>query len=223
MNGNSSKVETNQTDVHERLIEILQKHKNTEYKKSITLYTKASFNSFYEIYEQNKTRPIILDSCCGVGESTVRLAKEYKDFLTIGVDKSKYRLQKSPFYENRSIENLCLFQADIFDFWRLLIEHNIPVEKHFVLYPNPWPKKKQIKRRIHGHPVFYSFLKIGQYTEVRSNWKIYLEELRSALKYAQIQNTSLLKYRPKMCITPFEQKYFNSGHDLYRLEYNQNK
>jgi tRNA (guanine-N7-)-methyltransferase len=209
--------------VHERLIEVLQKHCDNDYKKPIALHTLAAFNSFYEIYKRNMEMPILLDSCCGVGESTVYFANKFKDHLTIGVDKSENRLQRNPYYINGSIENLYFFRGDIYDFWRLLVEHNISIQKHYVLYPNPWPKKNQLKRRIHGHPGFFNFAKISQYAQVRSNWKVYLQELNCALEIAQNGKSIVQKYMPEKCITPFERKYLNSGHCLYKLEYHHQK
>jgi hypothetical protein len=45
-------------------------------------------------------------------------------------------------------------RADLVDYWRLLAEAGIGLARHYILYPNPWPKIGHLARRWHAHPVF---------------------------------------------------------------------
>ena len=140
----------------------------------------------------------------------------------VGIDKSKNRLEKNYHWKESLPENILLLRSDIYDFWQLLNENNIAVEKHFVLFPNPWPKKQHLKRRIHAHPAFIDMLNICCSIELRSNWKIYLQEMEIAVNYFGGFNTSLMKYLPESFITPFERKYHKSGQELYLLTIERN-
>ena len=52
--------------------------------------------------------------------------------------------------------------------------------KHYILYPNPWPKAKHVQRRWHGSAVFPQIIAVGQEIILRSNWLLYLEEFQLA-------------------------------------------
>jgi tRNA G46 methylase TrmB len=85
-----------------------------------------------------------------------------------------------------------------------------------VLYPNPWPKIGHLARRWHGHAIFPSIVALGGTLECRSNWKIYVEEFALALTQLTQQPVQAELYQPEQTITPFEQKYLDSGHALWR-------
>lgn len=75
-------------------------------------------------------------------------------------------------------KNMLLLRADLVDFWILASRDNAwIVDAHFFLYPNPYPKRSQLRRRWHGHPVFPVMLRLGGKITVRSNWRVYLEEM----------------------------------------------
>ena len=112
--------------------------------------------------------------------------------------------------------NALLVRADLVDFWRLLAESGIRLARHYVLYPNPWPKIGHLSRRWHGHPVFPSMLQLGGVLECRSNWHIYIDELCFAIEYLTQRPAVCEPFAPECALTPFERKYLHSGHPLYR-------
>ena len=122
--------------------------------------------------------------------------------------------------ETRSIEQgLRGWQSltgDLVDYWRLLHETGIRPQRHYLLYPNPWPKVGQLHRRWHGHAVFPTMLALGGYFECRSNWRIYIDECAAAI--AQLSGKALAgeAFETDSPITPFERKYTESGHALWR-------
>ena len=159
---------------------------------------------------------IILDSGCGTGHSTATLAKGDPDSLVIGVDKSLHRLAKAP----EQPDNAVLVRADLSDFWRLAADAGWRLKAHYLLYPTPWPKARHLQRRWHGHPVFPSLLALGGRIELRSNFKLYIDEFEQALGVAGVSAAEVVSFSPDIAISPFEQKYLTSGHDLYRLKVN---
>lgn len=74
--------------------------------------------------------------------------------------------------------NLLLLRADLVDLWILASRDTAwEVVEHTILYPNPYPKRSQLRSRWHGHPVFPLILSLGGRITLRSNWKTYLDEV----------------------------------------------
>ena len=151
--GDSKAIVTNQPGVHEKLVEIVKKHVAHPSQKPIQAHTQQAFDEINAIV-QAFAGDIILDSCCGVGQSTRLLAKQNPTALVIGVDKSAHRINRNVDeveHENGKgkVENYYLVRADLNDFYRLVVAANWQVTKHYILYPNPWPKAKHIQRRWH--------------------------------------------------------------------------
>ena len=217
MTHTSRVISSNQTGVHDELDNIINKHLSNPYKKPYRPFSEDIFHQINEI-QKKKNLPIILDSGCGTGESTDRLADTNQDALIIGIDKSEKRLDK--FLDTQSIyhkDNLILARADVVDIWRLAMKANWIIKKHYLFYPNPWPKKDQLKRRWHGHPVFSDMISLCDQIELRTNWKIYAEEFKQALEIVTNKAIFMDKINTDNFISPFEKKYYESGHELYRV------
>ncbi|QUI69766.1 methyltransferase domain-containing protein [Pseudoalteromonas sp. M8] len=213
---NSRSITTNQQGLHEKLDEIVTKHLTAEFKKPIAAHTQSAFDEV-NARVQAYNGPIILDSCCGVGESTANLAKRHPDALVIGIDKSAHRLDKHDVeYKQTEQGQYILVQADLNDFWRLALEADWQPTHHYLLYPNPWPKAKHIQRRWHGSAVFPFIVKLGGKLELRSNWDIYVKEFARALALSGV-DVAVEAYESDEAITPFERKYWASGQSSTRL------
>lgn len=212
---NSHQIVTNQTGVHDKLTEIVEKHLKHAFQKP---YQQHSIDGFklVEAEAGRSGKPMIFDSCCGVGDSTINLAKAYPDHLVIGMDKSAHRLNKNEAYEQHGIDNFMLLRTDLNDFWRLALEAQMLPQKHYILYPNPWPKSKHLQRRWHGAAVFPSLVALGGELELRSNWRLYLEEFAAALGIVD-KTAVVTEFVPQPCITPFERKYQASDQPLFKL------
>lgn len=211
----SRRVASNQTGVHERLTSVLQRHRAASFRKPIARHTALAFDRVAARVVASG-RPLILDAGCGTGESTHILANRHPLHLVIGVDKSSHRLAKGELRTPTGPENVLLVRADLVDFWRLASQAGWRFDQLYLLYPNPWPKKQHLKRRFHGHPVFFDLLRLAQNYELRSNWRLYLEEFVSAFAWATgaIGRIETLAPEPPY-LTPFEKKYAESGQPLY--------
>ena len=217
--GNSKAIVSNQTGIHEKLEEIVMKHIKHSSQKPYQTHTKEAFEAINTVV-QSFDGEIILDSCCGVGQSTRILAKRNPDALVIGVDKSAHRINRNveelTSNTKEEVSNFHLIRADLNDFYRLVVAAKWPVTKHYVLYPNPWPKSKHIQRRWHGSAVFPDMIKIGQQMILRSNWPLYLEEFNAAINIVGLQGV-LSKVDDQEPLTPFEAKYKASGQECFQL------
>ena len=206
-------VESNQIAIHTRLEQTVRKHLQHPFQKPIANHTEAAFSAVEAQLESND-RPIILDACCGTGDSSRKLAQECPEHWVVGVDKSAHRLEKERPMETPS--NLILVRADLNDFYRLAARAGWRPAQHFILYPNPWPKAEHLGRRWHGAPVFPDIIALGGQLELRSNWKIYLEEFAAALEIAG-HKSEVACYEPEPYLTLFEKKYHQSGQQIWRL------
>ena len=210
----SRSIDSNQTGPHDRLQETVAKHLKYPSRRPIAPHTEAGFGKFQQWLAEAPQAPLVLDACCGVGDSTRHLAKAFPDHRIVGVDKSIKRLSKERVQADPV--NMLLLQADLNDFYRLLVQENVSVARHYILYPNPWPKSAHLGRRWHGAPVFADIVKVQGPLELRSNWKLYLDEFQIALKVAGF-SSEVAEFVPDMPITPFEAKYHASGQKLWRL------
>ncbi|WP_245961517.1 tRNA (guanine(46)-N(7))-methyltransferase TrmB [Thalassotalea euphylliae] len=222
LSGDSKAIVTNQDGVHEKLEQIVQKHLSHSFEKPFQQHTLTAFEAL-DAKVKAWGRDVILDACCGVGQSTRLLAKQNPKALVIGVDKSAHRVNRNveehfP-VDLAGVTNFEIIRADLNDFYRLVAKANWPIAKHNILYPNPWPKAKHIQRRWHGAAVFPSIIQIGETIELRSNWRLYLEEFLIAAKLAgrEGQITEIKLAQGDTPITPFEAKFINSGQQCWQL------
>lgn len=138
-------------------------------------------------------------------------------------------------------ENVWLVRAELADFWRLLRKHHIPIDRHYLLYPNPYPKRRQgLQHRWYAHPIFPWLCEVSDTTILRSNWKLYLSEYADAVRYyaeyyqesssSSFFNTAFvslsgpssypnihLTHKPSHAWTNFEEKYWRVGESTYEL------
>lgn len=210
----SKKIVSNQSEVHKNLVALVQKHLESDFRKPVADHTRRAFDAVCCRLDDAPKRPLILDACCGVGDSSRTLARQFPGHWVIGIDKSENRLlrERPDAWE----DNLVLMRADLNDFYRLAVEAGWQLARHYILYPNPWPKSVHLKRRWHGAPVFPHMLRLGGVLELRSNWELYLREFALALRVAG--HASVVEgFEAGEPLTPFERKYRNSGQPLFRL------
>jgi tRNA (guanine-N7-)-methyltransferase len=204
---------------HPDLLAVLARHLASPFQKPIAPCNRTAFEAALRAWKSwNPVAPLILDAGCGVGWSTFNLARQWPDAFVLGVDQSLHRLTRIKSGQGEAPGNMAFIRADLVDFWRLLAGADIKLQRHYLLYPNPWPKIGHLKRRWHGHPVFPALLKIQGVLECRSNWRIYMEELALALQAATGRHVPVEAWQPDSHdLTPFERKYRQSGHPLWRL------
>ena len=146
MRANSHVPTSAQSGIHTHLATLLDRHAASSFRKPYADYNQRAFAASIERYER-VTRsvsclPLILDSGCGVGESSVALANAFPDHYVIGVDQSASRLNRNVIGKNGATElppNLDLVRADLVDYWRSLHDAGIHPVRHYLLYPNPEP------------------------------------------------------------------------------------
>ena len=177
--------------------------------RPVAAHTQEAFEQFQQELSKSSestSNGLILDSCCGTGRSSLVLGRMYPEKTIVGVDRSIDRLgrvardlssgteianqQEEHCTERQHVqrveENVILVRAELVHFWRLWWQHGLVADQHYILYPNPYPKKSRLKQRWYAHPSFPLLLTIsvGNPMILRSNWKQYLQEFADAVIYA---------------------------------------
>jgi tRNA (guanine-N7-)-methyltransferase len=204
-------VRSAQRTIHPRLGERVRRYRDIHWKEPLHPGSRDSFEAV--LAWRDRSRPLVLDSGCGTGASTVELARRHPGAQLLGIDRSAHRLSRAP---GNSGDLLCI-RARLEDVWRLLQDAGEHPVRHYLLYPNPWPKPGHLTRRWPAHPVFPTLVALGGVLTVRSNWRIYLEEAAEALRLHGRRGSPVVSFRPDTPLTPFERKYAASGHILFDL------
>jgi tRNA G46 methylase TrmB len=213
----SRPVTTNQHGNHDDLVKVVMRHLRAPFQKPIQEHNREAFNQAQQLVA-DWHGPLILDSCCGVGESTAWLAQQNPDALVIGVDKSAHRLARHAHYQAAEAgQRYLLVRADLIDFWRLAVAAHWQPRQHYILYPNPWPKAAHLGRRWHGSPVWPYVIGLGGELVMRSNWELYLTEVASSLALVNCAASLSPLLHQHQPITPFERKYQRSRQQLWEL------
>lgn len=205
-----------QQGVHEQLEHRVRRHLEQAFRKPFAPHNVEAFEACLAGWDRRA--PLILDAGCGVGHSTIEIARRYPDHWVIGADQSEDRLsRRKPYPDALLPRNMVFVRADLVDLWRLFHDSGLRLARHFVLYPNPWPKIGHLGRRWHAHPVFPFIPALGGVLECRSNWSVYIEEFALALSIATGSRVDWEAFEAEQPLTPFERKYRDSGQTLYRV------
>lgn len=207
-------ISTNQTGIHQNLQKVVVRQLASVCQKPLSMHTQKAFEEAINWLGKWQGE-LILDSCCGVGESTVNIARAHPNARVIGIDKSALRTNKHTTYAS-ALQNYLVVRADLNDFLRLLVANDKKLTKHYLLYPNPYPKSAHLQRRWYATSALKDILKLGGILEVRSNWQLYIEEFSAALDIAHVNNQMTI-FESDKAITPFERKYWQSGQSSWQL------
>lgn len=218
---NSKKVTSNQIGIHEELIEITSRYNKDNFQRPIAEHSLDNMNIIMQ-KARNYAERVVLDMGCGIGESTYKLSLKYPDSLVVGIDRSHDRLDRKNHFKKKLPENCLLLRGELQDIWYLLNQpayKSLNIVKQYILYPNPYPKKKHIQKRWHGNPISSFIFNLRQAPiEIRSNWHIYIDEfcevaLSHGYEFSRSELNDMGEY-----MTPFEKKYLLSGQKVYCAE-----
>lgn len=216
MFGNSPQIESSQTGVHARLLDVLRRHREHPWCAPLHAPTQVQFRRWLTDAADH-SRPLLLDLGCGNGESTMRLAELHPDAHVLGIDQSAHRLTKLAPHGYAVHGRVTLVRAEAASFLRLLAAAEIRVSTLYLLYPNPWPKPEHLQRRWHGHPVFPVLLEIANDIVLRTNWSIYADEFALAARACGLTELTRMLEVDDAAWTPFEAKYIASGHARHQV------
>jgi tRNA (guanine-N7-)-methyltransferase len=211
MLGNSRAVVSSQLQPLEKLSRLVQKHQVTTWQKPTAPHSLHVWNELGRWRQPHL--PLILDLGCGRGLSCRQLHQAHPQAQVLGIDKSSVRLRDAP----PPSPHLCLTRGELEDLIPLMVASGWKASQVFVLYPNPWPKPTQAKRRWPYHPLFPLLVQLGP-VELRTNWLIYAQEWHQACQVLGLKASPPKAFQEfQFPTTHFEQKYLTSGQTLWKV------
>lgn len=217
VSGNSPAIVSSQIEPHPRLDEVVRLHGRGGFARPIPDHATATLVTLTRFLAGSAASEWWLDAGCGTGESTLALAQlAGPRRAVVGVDKSLARLDRGPLARGELPANVLLLRADLVDLWRLLLDAGCRPARQFMLFPNPWPKPDQLRRRWHGHPVWPVLWALCPSIEMRTNWFVYAREFARAASLSD-GRARIERYAPAVALSPHERKYARSGHVLWRV------
>ena len=184
-------------------------------------------NSFLKIKLKkiDNKKDYIIDIGAGFGESTIKLAKENKDKLVICCEKYIDGLN-SLFNkaQSESLDNILIYQGNVHQLLDEYCEDNSIFEL-WILFPDPWPKKRHFKRRLIDKLFFakiQKYLKKGSTINIASDSKSYISQILEAIYYVKQdfawinQKKSEWDYNTKILPeTKYYKKALKNGHNPF--------
>ena len=112
--------------------------------KKLLKFTLQKFLFKKEIINNNKK---FLEIGFGYGENLIHLSKNNPDTLVIGCEVYEPGIANVvEKIETENLKNIYVYPKNIFSLFGNLKKNSF--EKVFILYPDPWPKRKHFKRRL---------------------------------------------------------------------------
>ncbi len=100
---------------------------------------------------EGRTR-VVLEIGCGHGHWLVDYASAFPDAFCLGIDIIGDRIARACKKQaSRNLENVCFVVGEA---WEVIegLPPEIQLEKVFILFPDPWPKKRHWKNRLFQNP-----------------------------------------------------------------------
>lgn len=211
MLGNSRQLPTTKFgplgSLHRRLL----KHLNHPWRRPPAAFSLELWHQLQTWRDPNA--PLYLDMGCGRGLASRQLTQRFPEAQVLGIDKSAHRLRDAPPLTHQ----LALVRGELEDLIPLMVAVHWKATTVYVLYPNPWPKSTQAKRRWPHHPLFPLLVQLGPVV-MRTNWEFYAREWYEACKFLglRVDEPHVLDFS-SWPTTHFEQKYRNSAHRLWEV------
>lgn len=165
--------------------------------------------------------PRMLEIGCGMGETTVAIAAAHPHIDYIGIEVHTPGVGSLLKQINEAaLTNLRVIQHDAVEVLERMIAPESLDGLH-IFFPDPWPKKRQQKRRLIQPPfvaLAASRLKSGGYLHCATDWQEYAEQMLAVLgAEPALVNTATgfaqrPAYRPQ---TKFETRGLRLGHGVW--------
>ena len=173
--------------------------------------------------KQNKNN--ILDVGSGSGENTLFLAKKNPDALIIAIDIFRDgNINLCNELSNLKLYNVKLFSSNVHKLFDYLNKDNY-FSEIWILFPDPWPKKKHFKRRLINDNFFkkvYPYLKKNGKIFIATDSTSYLKSIiNSVYKVKSLfnwQNNKPQNWIYEMLDLPYT-KSFKKAQNSYRSSF----
>ena len=163
--------------------------------------------------------PLHVDLGCGDGSFLCEMARQFPTTNFLGIERLNKRVEKVR-RKAEKIENVRVLRADTLFAVRCLLPES-SVETFYLLFPDPWPKRRHQFRRIFA-PEFLDAIAVA--LEQRGVLRVATDQLDY---FHQIERLSRAHMQFKVVppspddslfpVTKFERKFREQGAPIYRL------
>ena len=165
--------------------------------------------------------PVVLEIGSGKGRFLIATATELPDLNVVGIEKSlHYHRVIRDRVLKRNLTNIRLINHDAFLVLRDMVPHASLAEIH-VYFPDPWPRKKEQKRRIIRPEVLEQFRR----TLVEGGAGIYVTDHREYFEVAAPLIEQVFRAERRIPgpgdppRTNYEAKYRAEGRPIYEVRF----
>lgn len=167
--------------------------------------------------------PRILEIGCGMGETTVAIAAAHRECDYIGIEvhtPGVGSLLKQ--IDEMALDNVRVIQHDAVAVLEKMIAP-ASLDGMHIFFPDPWPKKRQQKRRLIQAPFVAlagSRLKPGGYLHAATDWQEYAEQILAVFGAEPLLANTAAAYAEKPAYRPqtkFETRGLKLGHGVWDI------
>lgn len=168
-----------------------------------------------------RAAPLHVDLGCGDGSFLCELAQRYPDQNFLGIERLIGRVAKAC-RKASALENVRVLNVESAYAVRYLLPE-ASVETFYLLFPDPWPKRRHHRRRIVRQDFLESIhraLADDGFLRIATDQLDYFEQIRglaeSSSDFAMVDETAS-PAPTDLPLTKFEQRFRRLGAPIYRL------
>ena len=175
-----------------------------------------------EAFLSFRPKEVIIEIGSGMGEATAQIAAANPDCGYIAVEVHKAGIGALVLRaETLGIRNLKIIEGDI---WEVLNHHidDGAVDAFHIFFPDPWPKRKQQKRRMlqpHFIEILAKKLRSGGRINIATDWIPYAQEIEKNFASNTNFRGGPIKRPAWRPLTKFESKGLVKDHEVTDFEY----
>ena len=157
---------------------------------------------------------IILDIGFGTGDSTIALQDMFPKYSIFGIEAYK------PGIKNLLSKNIYVHHGDALEIIEKINKHSI--SQIYMLFPDPWQKKKHRKRRLFNEYTFrmiMSIIKRNGFFHFSTDNISYALEAKKIIRKVTSDQVAFSKNRGFRPITKFEKKSISKKNFVFDLIY----
>ena len=166
-----------------------------------------------------RSAPLHVDLGCGDGSFLCEMAQQFPTRNFLGIERLTKRVEKVR-HKAEKIENVRVLRADTLFAVRYLLPES-SVESFYLLFPDPWPKRRHQLRRIFTREFLDAIaVGLGQHGVLRiaTDQLDYFQQVerisRAHLQFEVVPGSPDDAVLP---VTKFEKKFRKQGAPIYRL------
>ena len=193
-------------------------------KKDLEIFEKFKNKNFFDSKEVSHISKLlpekkinILEIGFGDGKNLIEKAKINSDMNFYGIEVFKPGIASVlKQVQIHNLDNVCLFYGDAKDF---LVKIEKPFfDFIFILFPDPWPKKKHWKRRLINKNFLILIkqnLKEKGSLIVKTDWQDYADDIKKDFAEFKVMDDSNILQSLKPIQTKYEGKAIEEGRKIF--------